>query len=265
MPVLPVRSPEPVNRPGTTSTSGAEHLLDRDARRHRLAGLERRQLLLPPGKRAARDARVELVALRPRFPRLARALRRGGPRRGSSASTSSGTKKSWSAGRPRISFVARDLVGAERVAVRLLRVGELRRRVADVRAQHDERRARRPRPCPRAARVRARRGRSAASPSCDDVPAVRREAQRDVVGVRELGRAVDRDVVVVVDEHQPAELEVTGERRGLVADAFHEVAVAADAEDVVVARRRRRSGRAGASRRSPCRPRSRSPGRADRS
>ena len=68
-----------------------------------------------------------------------------------------------------------------------------------------------------------------------DVPAVRLEALRDVVAVGELGRAVDRDVVVVVDEHQAAELQVTGERRGLVADALHEVAVAADAEDVVVA------------------------------
>ena len=67
------------------------------------------------------------------------------------------------------------------------------------------------------------------------MPAVRLEALRDVVAVRERGVAVDRDVVVVVDEHQAAELQVAGERRGLVADALHEVAVAADAEDAVVA------------------------------
>ena len=56
-----------------------------------------------------------------------------------------------------------------------------------------------------------------------DVPAVALEALRDVVAVRELGRAVDRDVVVVVDVHEPAEAEVAGERRGLVADALLEV------------------------------------------
>ena len=67
------------------------------------------------------------------------------------------------------------------------------------------------------------------------MPPVRLEALRDVVGVGEFGRAVDRDVVVVVDEHHAAELQVTGERRGFVADALHQVAVAADAEDVVVA------------------------------
>ena len=42
-------------------------------------------------------------------------------------------------------------------------------------------------------------------------------------------------MVVVVDEHEAAELQVAGERRGLVADALHQVAVAADAEHVVVA------------------------------
>ena len=66
------------------------------------------------------------------------------------------------------------------------------------------------------------------------MPAVALEALRDVVGVRELGRAVDRDVVVVVDVDEPAEPEVAGERRGLVAHALLEVAVAADREDVVV-------------------------------
>ena len=68
-----------------------------------------------------------------------------------------------------------------------------------------------------------------------DVPAVRLEPLRDVVAVGELGRSVDRDVVVVVDEHDAAELQVPGERRGFVADALHEVAVAGDAEDAVVA------------------------------
>ena len=67
------------------------------------------------------------------------------------------------------------------------------------------------------------------------VPAVRLEALRDVVAVRELGRPVDRDVVVVVDVDEAAEPEVPGERRGLVTDALFEVAVAADREHVVIA------------------------------
>ena len=68
----------------------------------------------------------------------------------------------------------------------------------------------------------------------DDVPAVAREALRDVVAVRELGRAVDGDVVVVVDVDEAAEAEVPGERRRLVAHALLEAAVAADHEHVVV-------------------------------
>ena len=111
----------------------------------------------------------------------------------------------------------------------------LRRRVADVRTQHDERRA----ACSSA--IPARSPASIASRSfghlaeLHDVPAVRLEALRHVVAVRELGRTVDGDVVVVVDEHHAPELEVPGERRRLVADALHQVAVAADAEDAVVA------------------------------
>ena len=60
------------------------------------------------------------------------------------------------------------------------------------------------------------------------VPAVALEPLRDVVGVRELGGAVDRDVVVVVDVDEPTEAEVPGERRRFVAHALLEVAVAAD-------------------------------------
>ena len=41
-------------------------------------------------------------------------------------------------------------------------------------------------------------------------------------------------MVVVVDVDEPAQPEVAGERRRLVADALHEVAVAADHEGVVV-------------------------------
>ena len=128
----------------------------------------------------------------------------------------------------------RDLVVAERVAVRVRRVGVLRRRPADVAAENDERGA--PGFGDALAQATFERveivGRLA---ELHDVPAVRLEALRDVVAVRELRRAVDRDVVVVVDVDEPAEAEVAGERRGLVADALFEVAVAADREHVVVA------------------------------
>ena len=67
-----------------------------------------------------------------------------------------------------------------------------------------------------------------------DVPAVAHEARGDVVAEGEVGVAVDRDVVVVVDPAEVGELEVAGERGGLVGDALHQAAVAADRVDVEV-------------------------------
>ena len=69
----------------------------------------------------------------------------------------------------------------------------------------------------------------------DHVPAVGVEAGRGVVRERQLGRAVDRDVVVVVDVHQAAQAQVPGQRSGLVADALGQVAVGDHRPDVVVA------------------------------
>ena len=66
------------------------------------------------------------------------------------------------------------------------------------------------------------------------VPSICLEALADVVARRELRRPVDRDVVVVEDVDQPAEPEVTGERSRFVADALHEVAVAAKGKRVMV-------------------------------
>src|SRR5689334_23788682 len=51
---------------------------------------------------------------------------------------------------------------------------------------------------------------------------------------REIRRPVDRDPVVVVEPDQLAELQVTGERRGLVGDAFHEVAIGGQEIGVMV-------------------------------
>ena len=68
-----------------------------------------------------------------------------------------------------------------------------------------------------------------------DVPAVRLEALALVLGREgQRGRAVDRDVVVVVEVDELAEAEVAGDRRGLLRHTLHQVAVRADREDAVV-------------------------------
>ena len=159
------------------------------------------------------------------------------------------------------------LVVAERRAVRLRRVDRVRRpiaRCASGRRSSDGRvglRLRRSR-SPRA----ARRGRSRRRRAARASPAPR-SARRGPRRERDRGRAVDRDPVVVVEVDELAEPELAGDRRGLVRDALHQVAVGADRVDAVVDDRRRAagcSGRRGSARRSPCRRRSRSPGRAGR-
>jgi hypothetical protein len=67
------------------------------------------------------------------------------------------------------------------------------------------------------------------------VPAVGLEPLGGVVAEGDLGLAVDRDVVVVVDVDQATEAQVPGQRGGLVAEAFRQVAVGADGEDAVIA------------------------------
>ena len=103
-----------------------------------------------------------------------------------------------------------------------------------------------------------------------DVPAVGLVAGGDVLGLGDLGVVLDRDLVVVVEHDEVAELLVAGQRGGLVADALLDVAVRGEA--------RRRGGRTGWSRRArpgragrarggrpwPCRPRWPGPGRAGR-
>ena len=71
-------------------------------------------------------------------------------------------------------------------------------------------------------------------PDARDVPAVGDEAGGHVFAEGELGVALDRDVVVVVDPAEVVELEVPGQRRRLAGDALHEAAVAAQRVDVEV-------------------------------
>ena len=109
-----------------------------------------------------------------------------------------------------------DLGLAERRAVRLGGAPGVGRRVRDLGAQHDQR-------GPDA--LRARRGERGAQRvevvrvvDVLHVPAVGLEARALVLAVEaERGRAVDRDPVVVVDVDEPAEAELPGDRRGLLA------------------------------------------------
>ncbi len=66
-------------------------------------------------------------------------------------------------------------------------------------------------------------------------PPVGLEALDRVVAVGELGRPVDRDVVVVVDRQEPPQTEVPRQRGRLVGDALHDATVAGDDEGAVVA------------------------------
>jgi hypothetical protein len=68
----------------------------------------------------------------------------------------------------------------------------------------------------------------------DDVPAVAFEALAHVVHVPGRDAAVDADAVVVVQRHQLVQLPGAGQRAGLVADAFHQAAVAEEDVGAVV-------------------------------
>ena len=121
----------------------------------------------------------------------------------------------------------------ERVAVGFGGVGEVGRGRADVRAQDEQRRR---------TAVRLGGGQRLFEPveivgdvaEFDDVPTVRTEALRHVVTARQVGRAVDGDLVVVEHADKPVEFLVAGERRRLVTDALHETTVTGDHEHVVV-------------------------------
>ena len=66
------------------------------------------------------------------------------------------------------------------------------------------------------------------------VPAVGLEAKRHVLRERERGRAVDGDLVGVVEDDQLAEAEVARERARLGGDSLHQIAVGRDHERAVI-------------------------------
>ena len=60
------------------------------------------------------------------------------------------------------------------------------------------------------------------------MPAVRLESLRGIIAEPDVGGAVDRHLVVVVDADEAAKPKMAGERGGLVADSLGKVTVAAD-------------------------------------
>lgn len=143
--------------------------------------------------------------------------------------------------KPRTSFRPLSLVGAERGAVDLAGVLLGRRRPADDRLDDDERRL-----------VVDLLGGLDGGEECFgvlvvlagllpvddlDVPAERLVAGVDVLGERDVGVVLDRDLVRVVERDEVAELLATRERTSLVRDAFLHVTVAGDHVGVVVERR----------------------------
>ncbi len=68
------------------------------------------------------------------------------------------------------------------------------------------------------------------------VPAVSGVPGEDVLRLGDVGVVLDRDIVVVVDQHQTSELVVACQRRDLVTDAFFDVAVRGEDVDMVVER-----------------------------
>ena len=186
-----------------------------------------------PGPGGVPGRPVAVPGVEARLPRPPASPGPAGCSAGSSSSTSSGTQKVSSGGRPRSSLVGRISAAPEGVPVGLGGVGEVGRGPADVAAQDDQRRPVLHGHGPAQGRLE---GVGVVGHLADvvDVPAVGGEPLGHVVGVGELGRAVDRDVVVVVDVDQAAQAEVAGQRGRLVGDALLEAAVAGEDEGVVV-------------------------------
>ena len=117
--------------------------------------------------------------------------------------------------------------------MRILGIGELRRREPDVRAHHDERWSSLICRCLKQCGLDGSKIVGLLA-EIDDLPAVGTEAGDGVIVESQLGGAIDRDVVVVVDAHQATEAEVTGQGGGFVRDTLLETPVASDRPDPVV-------------------------------
>ena len=211
------------------------HRLPGVARRDLLAGLERRQRLLPAVARA--PLQVELAVCRRVRMRVGPCLEPLLPRRAGCRATLAHTLH-MVANRvgddERLVRIPAEhllrpphLVLTERRPVGLRRVDRVGRRVGDVRAENDERR-----PAVLGARRRergAQRIQVVRVVDVLDVPPVRFEALPLVLADEaDRRRAVDGDVVVVVDVHEASEPELARDRRRLLRHPLHHVAVGAD-------------------------------------
>ncbi len=69
------------------------------------------------------------------------------------------------------------------------------------------------------------------------MPTQAAETRGDVLAERQLRTAFNRDLIVVVNPAQVVELQMAGDRRGFVGDAFHQIAVAALNPHVIIEQR----------------------------
>src|SRR5712664_481265 len=119
-----------------------------------------------------------------------------------------------------------DLFFAERLAVRSARILTMRRTIADMTIDdYDGRSARRARSSPQRVLDAIQ---IVGIPYAKDVPSVRQKASCHIFGERNIGFALDGDVIVVVDPAEVIELQVPRKRSCLARDAFHHAAVAAE-------------------------------------
>ncbi len=118
-----------------------------------------------------------------------------------------------------------DLVCAQGCAVRLLAAGLVRRAIADRGAHRDDRGS-----VVRARGFDRRRDGLDVGTVLDalGVPAVGVEALQDVFGPGHARGTVELDVVVVVEDDEPAQAQVAGQAGGLRRDALLEIPVRAD-------------------------------------
>src|SRR5204863_1172587 len=66
------------------------------------------------------------------------------------------------------------------------------------------------------------------------MPAIRSETHANVFAERPVSRAVERDLVGIVDPAKVRQLQMSSERGGLAAHAFHQVTITAKCVNVVV-------------------------------
>ncbi len=200
---------------------------------------ERRQRLVPAGRQLAGEAALEFgglpgigvpVALEQLHPGVVR-RRAPLPVLAEALPDLLGDDERLRGRPPQRGAGRRGRLGPERLAVRLAAV-LLGAGPADVGADADQR-----------GRVlggggllerRRDRGEVVAVVDVERAPPVGGEARLHVLGEGQVGGPFDGDVVVVVQHREAAEPEVAGERRRLVRDPFHHVAVARDHPGPVV-------------------------------